>query len=369
MLKTKGGITAAQGFEAAGIAAGLKKSKKLDMSLIFSKVPAVCAASFTTNQVKAAPVIVSQKQLKGGSAQAIIVNSGNANCWTGAKGEKDAWIMVQETAKALDIPAASVFVCSTGVIGQPMKMNKIKLGIKKAAKELSKGGGKAAGQAILTTDTRLKEIAIKVGGVTIGGIAKGSGMIAPGMATMLAFITTDAKVSQWRLQRMLNEIVAETFNMVSVDNCMSTNDTVIVLANGQSRSWVSEKELREGLRYVCEYLAKEIARDGEGATKLLTVKVTEARNYKEARAAVKALINSFLLKAAVYGKDKNTGRILQALGSTTVRVNWPKLKYDWKMTKGEDVITVNLAAGRESAVGWGSDLTEGYVKINARYHT
>jgi len=369
MLKTKGGITAAQGFEAAGIACGLKKSKKPDLALIFSKEPAVCSAAFTTNQVKAAPVIVSQKQLKSGAGQAIIINSGNANCWTGEKGEKDAWTMVTETAKALSIPAAHVLVCSTGVIGKPMMMSKVVAGIKKIVPLLSPTGNKQAIQAILTTDTRPKEIAIKVGGVTIGGIAKGSGMIAPGMATMLAFITTDAKVSQWRLQRMLNEIVAETFNMVSVDNCMSTNDTVIVLANGQSRSWVSEKELREGLRYVCEYLAKEIARDGEGATKLLTVKVNEARNYKEAREAVKSLIGSFLLKAAVYGKDKNTGRILQALGTTKVRVDWPKFKYDWQMAKGEDVISVCLAAGRASAVGWGCDLTEGYVEINARYHT
>jgi len=248
-------------------------------------------------------------------------------------------------------------------------MNKVKAGIKKIVPSLSTSGNKQVIQAILTTDKRPKEIAIKVGGVTIGGIAKGSGMIAPGMATMLAFITTDAKIAGWRLQWMLSEIVAETFNMVSVDNCMSTNDTVIVLANGQSRSWVSEKELREGLRYVCEYLAKEIARDGEGATKLLTVKVSEARNYKEAREAVKALVNSFLLKAAVYGKDKNTGRILQAIGATKVRVDWPKFKYDWQIGKAEDIIAVSLAAGKASAIGWGCDLTEGYVKINARYHT
>ena len=369
MLKTKGGITAPQGFEAAGIAAGLKKSKKPDLALIFSKVPAVCAATFTTNQVKAAPILVCQKQVKAGKAQAIIINSGNANCWTGAKGEADAWAMVFETAKALNIPAANVLVCSTGVIGKLMPMNKDKAGIKKIVPSLSTSGNKQVIQAILTTDKRPKEIAIKVGGVTIGGIAKGSGMIAPGMATMLAFITTDAKIAGWRLQWMLSEIVAETFNMVSVDNCMSTNDTVIVLANGQSRSWVSEKELREGLRYVCEYLAKEIARDGEGATKLLTVKVSEARNYKEAREAVKALVNSFLLKAAVYGKDKNTGRILQAIGATKVRVDWPKFKYDWQIGKAEDIIAVSLAAGKASAIGWGCDLTEGYVKINARYHT
>ena len=369
MKKMRGGVTAPEGFKAAGIGCGLKRSRKPDLALITSTVPAVCAATFTTNQVKAAPVIVSQKQLKSSTTQAIIANAGNANCWTGKKGERDAWAMIDETAKQVGVAPSQVLVCSTGVIGKPLQINKVKLGIKKAAKELSRTGSKNAAQAILTTDTRPKEIAVKVGGVTIGGIAKGSGMIAPGMATMLAFITTDAKISRWRLQRMLGEIVAETFNMVSVDNCMSTNDCVIALANGQSRSWVSEKELRDGLRYVCEYLAKEIARDGEGAKKLLTARALEARNDKEARETVKALIGSFLLKAAVYGKDKNTGRILQAVGATKVRVDWDKFKFDWKMTKKEDVITVKLGVGGASAVGWGCDLTEGYVKINARYHT
>ncbi|MEE8638681.1 MAG: bifunctional glutamate N-acetyltransferase/amino-acid acetyltransferase ArgJ [Candidatus Margulisiibacteriota bacterium] len=371
MKKFKGGITAPKGFKAAGIACGIKKSGKPDLALIYSEIPATAAAVFTTNQVKGAPVIVSQKQIKKGIAQAIISNSGNANTWTGKKGIKDAWKMVAGTAKALGIPSKDVLVTSTGVIGKPLPMHKIKPGIRRVAKKLSKAGGKAAARAILTTDTQTKEIAVKVGNTTIAGIAKGAGMVSPGMATMHAFITTDAKIDKRLLQKILKSAVNKTFNMVSVDNCMSTSDCVYAMANGMSKSEIRDprSEFVKAFEYVCEYLAKEIARDGEGATKLMTVKTVGARSEKDAKPVVKALIGSFLLKAASYGRDKNIGRILQAVGTTSAKVNWKKFKFDWKIGIKEDIITVNLGVGKSSAVGWGCDLTEGYVKINAKYRT
>lgn len=372
MKRIKGGVTAAKGFQAAGVAAGIKKSGKPDMALIYSEVPATAAGVFTTNQVKAAPIIVCMKQLQGKTAQAIISNAGNANCWTGERGLREAWKMVDATAKALTIDSRYVLVASTGVIAHPLPLPKILAGIKQLPWKLSKNGGADAARAILTTDVRPKEIAVKVGNITIGGIAKGSGMIAPGMATMFGFITTDAEIDQALLQKMLRQAVAKTFNMVSVDNCMSTNDCVFVLANGQSKSIVNgplSKQFYAALEYVCELLAKAIAQDGEGASKLMTVKAVGAASWADARAVVKALINSFLLKAAVAGHDKNFGRILQAIGTTDAKVDWDKFKFSWKFGAEEDVIAVNLYAGKESAIGWGCDLTEGYVKINARYHT
>lgn len=372
MKKVKGGITAPKGFQAAGSTAGIKKSGKPDLALIYSDVPATAAAVFTTNQVKAAPIIVSMKQLQGGVAQAIIANAGNANCWTGDRGLKDAWKMAEATGRALTIDPRYVLVASTGVIAYPMPMSKILAGVRQLPWKLSKKGGKEAARAILTTDLRPKEIAIKVGKITIGGIAKGAGMIAPGMATMFGFITTDAEINQPLLQKMLRQAVAKTFNMVSVDNCISTNDCVFVLANGRSGSMVHGQRSRsfyQALEYVCEYLAKAIARDGEGASKLMTVKVSGAASREDARITVKALLNSFLLKAAVAGRDKNVGRILQAIGATAAKVNWDKFKFNWQFGRAEDVIVANLGVGQESATGWGCDLTEGYVKINARYHT
>ncbi len=368
MKKTKGGVTAPKGFKAAGVACGIKKSGKLDLALISSEVPAIAAGVFTTNQVKAAPVLASLKQLKSGISQAIIANAGNANCWTGGQGMQDAWEMIYKTAVALGISPRNVLVTSTGVIGKALPMPKVCSGIKKVAKKLSKVGGSSAARAILTTDTRPKEIAVKVGNITIAGMAKGSGMLAPGMATMHAFITTDAKVEKRLLQKILKQAVDKSFNMISVDNCMSTNDCVIALANGLAGS-VSPSKFQKAFEFVCEYLAKELAWDGEGASKLLTIKVSGAKSAQDARVAAKALINSFLLKSAVYGRDKNTGRILQAIGATSVTVNWDKFKFDWKMGSKEDTIKVNLGAGKAASTGWGCDLTEGYVKVNARYKT
>ncbi len=372
MKKVKGGVCAPKGFKAAGITCGIKKSGKPDLSLIVSEVPAVAAGVFTTNQVKGNPITVSVKHLKNGKAQAIISNAGNANTWTGKKGEKDAFEMARLTAKTLGLKEDDVLVTSTGVIAKPMPMNKIKSGIRKIAKSLSKSGGSAAALAIMTTDKVKKEIAVKIGNITIGGMAKGSGMIEPNMCTMHAFITTDAKIDQRVLKTILKNAVAKSFNQVSVDNCMSTSDCVLVMANGLSGCRVTSSGLKafiKAFEFVCEYLAKEMAKDGEGASKLMTVNVKGAKSPADAKQVVKALTSSFLLKAAVYGRDKNVGRILQAVGTTTAKINWPKFKFDWKIGSKEDIISVNLAAGKFSATGWGCDLTEGYVKINAKYRT
>jgi glutamate N-acetyltransferase/amino-acid N-acetyltransferase len=365
-------ITAPKGFKAAAIACGIKKSGKPDLALIYSEVPAVAAGVFTTNQVKGNPVIVSQTYLQDGIAQAIISNSGNANTWTGKRGLGDALETTKLVAESLGIAQSNVLVTSTGVIAKPLPMAKIRPGIKKLVKKLAKGGGKAAARAILTTDTKTKEIAVKVGKVTIAGMAKGSGMIEPNMCTMHAFITTDAKVDKRALKKILKDAVNKSFNLVSVDGCMSTSDCVIAMANGLSGTGIGgrgTKKFVEAFEYVCEYLAKEIAKDGEGAKKLISVKVSGARSQKEAKGVAKALINSPLLKAAVHGRDKNIGRILQAVGSVRAGVNWKKFKFDWKMGKKEDIISVNLAAGKASATGWGCDLTDEYVKINAKYRT
>jgi len=364
-------FNAPKGFQAAGITCGIKKSGKPDLALVYSEVPAAAAAVFTTNQVKGAPVLVSMKQIKSGKAQAIISNAGNANVWTGGQGMKDAWMMVDETAKALGINPDHVLVTSTGVIAKPMPVAVIKAGIPKLAAALSSEGFSSAARAILTTDTREKVITVKVGNITISGFAKGSGMIAPGMATMHAFIVTDAIIDHKSLDKILKNAVAKTFNMISVDNCPSTSDCVMVLANGLSkqRATSNKQQFTKAFEQVCEYLAKEIARDGEGATKLMTVKISGAKDLADAKLVAKAIINSFLLKAAVYGKDKNVGRILQAVGSTKAKINWDKFKFNWKMGTAEDVITVFLGAGQAKTVGWGCDLTEGYVKINALYTT
>ncbi|MBN2058293.1 MAG: bifunctional glutamate N-acetyltransferase/amino-acid acetyltransferase ArgJ [Candidatus Saganbacteria bacterium] len=372
MKKVKGGVTAPKGFQAAGIACGLKRSGKPDLSLIVSEVPAAAAGVFTTNQVKGNPVIVSQRHLKDGTARAIISNAGNANTWTGERGTRDAFEMAELTAKALGIMTQDVLVTSTGVIAKTLPMPKVRSGIKQIVKHLSSRGSAKAARAIMTTDLKPKEIAVKVGNITIGGIAKGSGMIEPNMCTMHAFITTDAKIDARTLRSILGNAVNKSFNLVSVDNCMSTSDCVLVLANGLSGQKVEPGKMHafiKAFEFICEHLAREIARDGEGASKLMTVKVKQARSEADAKKVVKAIIGNFLLKAAVYGRDKNVGRILQAVGSTTARVNWEKFKFDWKIGNKEDIISVDLAAGKNSASGWGCDLTEGYVHINAKYRT
>jgi len=328
-----GGITAPQGFLASGIYCGLKKKPDAkDLMLIYSQVPAVAAGTFTTNLVKAAPVLVDMEQIKSGKAQAIIANSGNANACTGKKGLKDAWDMVNLTAKELGIPASSVLVASTGVIGQPLKMDKIKSGIKQAAKSLSTSGAADAMQAIMTTDTFPKEIAIEfqINGksVRLAGIAKGAGMIAPNMATMLCFLTTDCAISKSALSTMLQESVAQSFNLITVDGDTSTNDIALILANGlagnkkiRSPSSIGFSAFQSALNYVCAELARLIIKDGEGATKFVQVQIKNARTESEAKQIGFTIANSPLVKTAIFGNDANWGRIMAAIGRSGVAVN------------------------------------------------
>jgi len=366
-------ITSPKGYQAAALAAGIKQSGKPDLTLIYSEAPAVVAGVFTSNQFKAAPVLVSEQQLKSGLCQAIVSNAGNANCGTGKQGLADAWAMVKETAKVLGVNQKQVLVTSTGSIHKFLPMKNIIPGIRSLALRLSRQGGHDVAKAIMTTDTRPKEIAIKVGGYTVAGVAKGSGMIHPNMATMHAFITTDAKIDRKTLQTMLKKAVDNSFNMTTVDQCQSTNDCVFVLANGLSQSLVtsrqSKKKFYEALEKVCVYLAKEIARDGEGATQLMEVRVSGAKNDKEARLAARAIAGSDLLKCAVYGHDLNLGRAFAAVGSTSAKIDQDKIKADMKFGKKETIITCDLGVGKATAVAWGCDLTEGYIKINAEYHT
>ncbi|OGC06026.1 hypothetical protein A2230_06685 [candidate division WOR-1 bacterium RIFOXYA2_FULL_36_21] len=373
MKKKNGTITSPLGFKAFGMACGIKKSGKKDLALIVSTSPSVVAGVFTKNQYQAAPIIVSKKNIKSGVCRAIIANSGNANCRCTDGAVKDAEKMVETAAKALNINVKHVLVTSTGSIGKPLPMKKIVSGIKTIAKKISEDGGHDAAEAILTTDTRTKEIAVKVDGYKIAGIAKGSGMIAPDMATMHAFITTDAQINLKLLKQILKKSVDSSFNMLTVDNCMSTNDCVFVLANGLSGVRIEDKvkteKFSKALDFVCKYLASEIARDGEGATQLIRVIVKGARNLADARIAAKAIAGSDLLKCAVYGKDYNPGRIFAAVGATCAKINPHKMKVDMRFGEKETVIMCNLGSGKATAEAWGCDLTYGYVKINARYHT
>jgi glutamate N-acetyltransferase/amino-acid N-acetyltransferase len=366
-------ITAPKGYKAAALAAGIKQSGSTDLALIYSEVPATAAGVFTSNQFKAAPILLSQKQIKAGLCRAIISNAGNANCGTGKQGILDAMSMVTETAKNLGIDPKQVLVTSTGSINKFLPMKNIIPAIRPLVQKLSRSGGSEVARAIMTTDTRPKEIAIRIDGYTVAGVAKGSGMIHPNMATMHAFITTDVKIEKPLLQKLLKKAVDNSFNLVTVDQCQSTNDCVFALANGLSGKKVkgekAESKFYAALEDVCLYLAKEIARDGEGATQLIEVRVTGASSVKDARIAARAIAGSDLLKCAVYGKDYNLGRVFAAAGASAAKIKQEKMMADIKFGKKETIITCNLGAGKASATAWGCDLTEGYIKINAEYHT
>ncbi len=401
-----GGVTSPLGFEAAGIHAGIKKEKP-DMALVRSVCPAVPAGTFTTNVVKAAPVKWDSTVCASSEfVQAVVVNSGVANACTGPEGMKSCEEMAQVTGDLLGIPAESVFVASTGVIGRQMPMDKIVPGIEKLARSLadSRQAASDAAHAIMTTDTRPKEAAcrIQLGGktVTIGGMCKGSGMIHPNMATMLCFVTTDAAVDRCVLQQMLRGIVTDTFNMISVDGDTSTNDSVLVLANGMagnepfSGPCADYDELQEGLTYVLRELSKMIAGDGEGATSLFEVTVRGAATKEDARTLARSVASSSLVKAALFGHDANWGRILCALGYAGVPFDpdavslWiesaaGRLKlvengmdtgYDEeKATQilSQDSVRAEalLSEGEAEATAWGCDLTYDYVRINGDYRS
>jgi glutamate N-acetyltransferase / amino-acid N-acetyltransferase len=397
-----GGVATAKGFRAAGISAGIKPANKLDLALIVSDTPATAAAMFTLNKVQAAPVLVSKEHLasSGGVVRAVVVNSGCANACTGDLGMTDARTMAAETATLVGCPTEQVLVASTGVIGVNLPMDKLKSGIPQAFAALSIAHGSQAAQAIMTTDPFPKEscATVAVGGktVTIGGMAKGSGMIGPDMvpsATMLAFVTTDAAVSQPLLHRALVEVVDNTFNAITVDGDTSTNDAVVFMANGASGATIGDAEYPafvKALSAVCLELALGIVRGGEGATKLVTITVSGAASSAEARKTAKAIANSLLVKTAIHGGDPNWGRLLAVAGRAGVAFNADRAKvtigstvlfadgrpYDDRAPeaavylKGSDIaVGVDLGAGTAASTVWTCDLSAEYVRINADYRT
>jgi glutamate N-acetyltransferase/amino-acid N-acetyltransferase len=327
----KKGITYPKGMKAAGVKCGIRFNKK-DLALVYSEKVADAWGTFTTNKFKAAPLVVTEKNLSlsGGKLQAILINSGIANACTGERGLKDAWDTVNYVSEGLKINKEYVAVTSTGKIGEFLPMKKIDDGLKEVISNLSASGGIEAAEAILTTDTKKKEIAVsfKLGEqeVKIGGMAKGSGMIHPNMATMLGFITSDISIKGELLQKALQQVVEKSFNMISVDGDMSTNDMVLLMANGLSGNRLIDKKDEDYykflkiLQYVAEYLAKCIAKDGEGATKIIEVEVKNSLSFAEAKKVAKAVINSPLVKTAIFGKDPNWGRILAAVGYSGAKV-------------------------------------------------
>ena len=402
-----GGVTAAKGFMAAGVEAGIKYQNRKDMAMVYSKTPCRAAGVFTTNVVKAAPVLWDKEVVESEwEAQAIVVNSGIANACTGKLGYEYCRETAGAAADALEISPQSVLICSTGVIGMQLPMEKMTEGVRMLAKAIKPGeeAGTDAAKAIMTTDTRNKQVAVKVtiGGkeVTIGGMCKGSGMIHPNMCTMLAFVTTDVNISKKLLQEALSADVQDTFNMVSVDGDTSTNDTLLVLANGQAGNpEITEKgadydTVVEALHYVNETLAKKIAGDGEGATALFEVKVIHADNKEDAKTLAKSVITSSLTKAALFGHDANWGRILCALGYSGAKFDPEAIELYLESSAGKILIfkdgmaadyseeeatrilscsevtaLVDMKMGEAEATAWGCDLTYDYVKINADYRS
>ena len=407
MKKVEGGVTAAEGFQAASTAAGIKYKDRTDMALIYSQVPCEAAGTFTTNVVKAAPVKWDRQVVDSGKkAQAVIVNSGIANACTGAEGFGYCKDTAEAAAKYLSVDAEGVLIGSTGVIGKQMPIDRLTAGIEVLAgkKNDSIENGTEAAKAIMTTDTHEKELAvtIQVGGktVTIGGMAKGSGMIHPNMCTMLSFVTTDAAISKELLQEALSEDIKDTYNMISVDGDTSTNDTCLVLANGLAgNEKIKEKNedyetFCEALYYVNEALAKMMAGDGEGATALFEVKVVHAASKEDAVILSKSVVTSSLTKAAIFGHDANWGRILCALGYSGVEFDPEQVDLYFESAAGKLMIIkdgvavdyseeeatkilsekevtaiADMKMGEACATAWGCDLTYDYIKINADYRS
>ncbi len=402
--KITGGVCAPLGFQAAGVRCGVKPGgAKEDLALIYSRTPAAAACVYTLNKVQGAPIAVTKRHVADGAAQAVVCNSGNANTCN-ADGEQKALQMCRSAAQHLGLLPQDVIVASTGVIGQPLPIEPIVKAMPALCGALSQSGSTAAVRAIMTTDTAVKETAVSfaLGGKTcrMGGIAKGSGMIHPNMATMLCFITTDACISRAMLQKALSDVVQDTFNMISVDGDTSTNDMVAVLANGEAGNPVVSgpgddfEAFHDALCAVMTDLCRAIAADGEGATKLLTCQVQGAPGKEAARAVAKSVITSSLFKAAMFGADANWGRILCAIGYAPADLDISLVSVDFSSAAGtvavcrkgsgvpfdeqkaraillekEIVIDINLHDGLESATAWGCDLTYDYVKINGDYRT
>ena len=412
MRKIKGGVTTAQGFKAAGIYVGIRKKKK-DVALVYSEAPCVAAGTFTTNLVKAAPVVWCQEILKNDLPKhAMVFNSGIANACMGQQGVEDNYLFASTVAKELKIEPEQVFVASTGIIGQPLPMDVIVKGVPELVSALGSTEESAlnAAEAIMTTDTVSKEAAATFTiededkEIFVGGMSKGSGMIHPNMATMLSVVTTDINIDQALLQEAVSKVVSETFNMISVDRDTSTNDTFIVLANGLAGNEKITKKNKDydnfetALKVVCKSLAKQMAADGEGATKLMECKVRHARTKEEAVMLSKAVVSSNLVKAALFGSDANWGRILCAIGYSGATFDPEKVDIFLEVKNGSDeekmqlvkdgmaidyseefatemlsqkevTIKIDVKAGYEKATAWGCDLTYDYVKINGDYRS
>lgn len=407
MQEIDGGVTAAKGFQAASTAAGIKYKDRKDMAMIYSRQPCKAAGTFTTNVVQAAPVKWDQKIVRESAyAQAVVINAGIANACTGAEGMGYCRDTAQVAAECLGIPAEAVLVASTGVIGKQLPMEKLAAGVRAMVPRLeeSRESGLEASKAIMTTDTKNKEVAVRfqAGGrtVTVGGMCKGSGMIHPNMCTMLAFVTTDAAISRELLQEALREDIRDTYNMISVDGDTSTNDTVLLLANGMAGNpEITEKNedyqaFCQALNRVNQTLAKKMAGDGEGCTALFEVKVTGAESKDQAVTLSKSIITSSLTKAAIFGHDANWGRILCAMGYSGARFDPEKVDLYFESAAGklqiirdgvaldyseeqatkilsepEVTAIADVKMGSASATAWGCDLTYDYVKINADYRS
>lgn len=407
MEQIKGGVTAAQGFEAASCEANIKYSGRTDMAMVFSKEPCECAGTFTSNVVKAACVQWDMQIVESGKPlHAVVINSGIANACTGKEGFDACEASARAVEDSLKVPYDSVAVASTGVIGMQLPVDKLVKGINAMSKTLddSVEAGTAASKAIMTTDTVNKEVAVSfmAGGkkVTLGGMSKGSGMIHPNMCTMLAFITTDLSIDKLLMQEALREVVADTFNMITVDGDTSTNDSLILMANGLAgNDKITAKDedyksFKEALFFVCRFLARKMASDGEGATKLFEAKVVNAKSKEDARTLSRAIVGSNLSKAAIYGCDANFGRFLCAMGYSGAQFDQNDVELFFESRAGrlqvfdrgtpidfdedfavkimkEDEVTVfvDMHEGEAEAAAWGCDLTYDYVKINADYRS
>jgi len=380
------GVTAARGFRAAGIAAGIKESGAPDLALVVNDGPLTAAAGvFTSNRVKAAPVLWSQQVLKGGQVAAVVLNSGGANACTGAPGFQDTHATAEKAAEVLDASAAEVAVCSTGLIGVRLPMDRLLPGIEAAAKELSEDGGEAAALAIKTTDTVHKTAVAHGEGWTVGGMAKGAGMLAPGLATMLVVLTTDAAVEAPELDAVLREATRTTFDRVDSDGCMSTNDTVLLLASGASGTVPDKDAFAAAVASVCGDLARQLIGDAEGASKDIRIDVVGAASEEDAVEVGRSIARNNLLKCAIHGEDPNWGRVLSAIGTTSAAFEPDALDVAingvWvcragavgedrelvDMTGREVVITADLHAGQAAATLWTNDLTAEYVHENSAY--
>lgn len=407
MKVIEGGVTAAKGFTAASCAAGIKYKDRTDMAFVFSKKPCTCAGTFTSNVVKAACVQWDQKIVYSGDPMhGVVINSGIANACTGKEGFDACEATAKAVEKTLGVPFNSVAVASTGVIGMQLPVDKLVAGVENMSKTLddSISAGTAASKAIMTTDTVNKEVAVtfEIGGkeITLGGMSKGSGMIHPNMCTMLAFLTTDINIDKALLQEAVSEVVRDSFNMITVDGDTSTNDTLLVMANGESGNEIIKDKsedynvFKEALGYVCTFLAKKMAADGEGASKLFEAKVVNARTKDDARTLSRAIVGSNLSKAAIFGCDANFGRFLCAMGYSGAEFDQNDVELFFESASGRlkvfdrgtpivfdedealkimkaDAVTVfvDMHEGNEEATAWGCDLTYDYVKINADYRS